>query len=208
MTMLLKVKSNLLTKSQLRQVLAILRQGGVIVYPTDTSYGIGCDATNAKAVKKVFAVKQRPAEKQVSVMVSGISMAQRYSQWNNQAQNLAQKWWPGPLTIILKKKKGRGTIGMRAPKHALALQIVKAYNKPIVTTSANISGQPPSYSIPAFMRQLKLFSNTYSPDFIIDAGVLPRRKPSTVIIVNRLQIKVLRQGTVHTRKVYSPEKII
>ncbi len=192
----IKVSKKFLTKAQLHQVLKVLRSGGVIVYPTDTSYGIGCDATNPKAVKRVFQVKQRPAEKQVSVMVSGIAMARRFSQWNLKAQELVKRWWPGALTIILKKKKGKGTIGMRAPKHALALQIVEAYRKPIVTTSANISGQQPCYSIPLFLKQLSNASQEVKPEFILNIGALSRRKPSTVVTVVGNSVTTVRQGRV------------
>ena len=166
------------------------------MYPTHTSYGIGCDATNPKAVKKVFAVKMRPAEKQASVMVSGIPMARRYSLWNKQAQKLAERFWPGALTIILKKRRGKGTIGMRSPNHALALQIVNVYEKPIVTTSANISGEPPCYSVPAFLNQLKKFSNSKHPDFIIDTGALAHHKPSTVVDTSSMHFRTLREGNV------------
>jgi len=200
---ILRTKNQLLNKSELNIVLAILRAGGVIVYPTDTSYGIGCDATNTKAVKKVFVIKQRPIEKQVSVMVSGIAMAKQYSQWNKKAQELAQQWWPGALTIVLKKKKGKGTIGMREPKHALALQIVKVFGKPIVTTSANISGQRPCYSIPSFLKQLSVIAKVsrdsgtpevIHPEIFINIGALPKREPSTVVDASSVQLRILRRG--------------
>ncbi|MBI5135372.1 threonylcarbamoyl-AMP synthase [Candidatus Uhrbacteria bacterium] len=192
---ILRVAPGRLTQRQLRAVTQILHNGGSIVYPTDTTYGIGCDATNPDAVKNVFAIKHRPADKQMSVMVSGISMARRCCQWNARAQSLASQWWPGALTIVLKQKIGRGTVGVRMPNHDLALQIAKAYHKPIITTSANISGESPCYSIPSFLSQVKRQRSTALPDLLINAGSLPRRQPSTVVDV-RKHPKIIRNGSV------------
>ena len=177
-------------------IIDCLMQGGVIVYPTDTAYGLGADWTNARAVKKVFAVKQRSPDKKVPVIVSGVAMAKKYVTWNAQAQGLVDHYWPGALTIVLPKENGT-TLGVRMPNHPIALQIVRAFGKPIVSTSANISYQPTCYSIRSFVGQLSFVNGhvpAVSPDIVIDAGALARRMPSTVVDCSGQSMRVLRSG--------------
>ncbi len=191
---ILRIKREKLTPAQLRSVVAIVRRGGVVVYPTDTSYGIGCDATNAHIVQKIFQIKHRPPEKQASVIIGSLSIAKRYGIFTPQAQALAQACWPGALTIIVRRKRGKGTIGLRISKHPIAQQIVAALGRPVVSTSANISGKEPCYSIRSLQAQFKNLSKGPYPDMIIDAGRLPRRLPSTVIDARSSPAILLRVG--------------
>lgn len=198
---ILHIDREKLTPVQLHSILSVLRKGGVIVYPTDTSYGIGCDATNARAIKKVFAIKHRPPEKQVSVIVGSRSIATKYAKFSADARAFATACWPGALTIIVKRKQAKGTIGLRISKHPIAQQIASALGRPLVSTSANISGKPPCHSITALHAQFKNLSNKGPyPDSIIDAGRLPRRLPSTVIDACSSPPILLRVGAITQSK--------
>lgn len=190
------IQHSRLSPAQVRAVLTILNKGGVVVYPTDTSYGIGCDATNARSVKKIFQIKHRAIDKQVSVIVGSVAIAEQYGTFSPDAHALARVFWPGALTIIVKRKRGKGTIGLRIPQHPIALQLAKAFGRPIVSTSANISGKPPCYSLRAFDHQRREQDTGPHPDAVIDGGALPRRRPSTVINLTTEPPHYLRKGPI------------
>ncbi len=126
----------------------LLRNGGVVAFPTETVYGLGADATNLPAVRKVFSIKGRPSTNPVIVHVADVAVAKRYAQsWPETAEKLAQRFWPGPLTLVLPKANsivtaataGRTTVGLRAPDHSLAQELLRAYDGPIIGPSANRS---------------------------------------------------------------------
>lgn len=127
-----------------------LRLGEVILYPTDTIWGLGCDATNPTAVEKIFLMKQRPSENALICLVSGLEMLHRYAlDIPPQALELIETH-PSPLTIIYRHPVGLaknlmspdGTAGIRVVKHAFCQALIEAFGKPIASTSANISGKP------------------------------------------------------------------
>jgi L-threonylcarbamoyladenylate synthase len=138
---------------------------GVFVYPTETCYGLGVDATNLRAVKKLYRIKGRSFKKPVHIVVSSRRMAKEYVVWNSLAEKLARAFWPGSLTLVLPVKKhnasmkllsaGTGFLGVRMPKHKIPLQIVKKLGKPITATSANVSGKGECYSLSAVEEQFK-----------------------------------------------------
>ncbi len=183
-------------------IVTALKEGKTIVYPTETCYGLGCDATNAEAVEKVFSIKQREEHKSVLIVVSDIEMAKRYVSWSPKIQELADKFWPGPLTIVADLVNGHdlapgvirgdGTIAFRVTEHSLVQELCQKLDQPIVSTSANIAGHESPYNIGAV---LSMFTNqTAQPDIIIDGGELPFQSPSTIIRVMGDTIEVLRQG--------------
>lgn len=197
------LKAKKLSPLQLQAVVAVLKSGGIIVYPTDTVYSLGCDATNPQAVKKIFLIKGRKEIKPLPNICVSLAMAKRYAKFSPLALLLAQKYWPGALNLALPVKLAgaklatarQGKIGLRVPKFSLALQLAQALNKPLVSTSANVSGLTPCYNIKEIMAQFKSRKN--QPDLIIDAGQLSRKnKPSTVVEVKNNKFKVLRQGKI------------
>ncbi len=124
----------------------ILRGGGIVAFPTETVYGLGANALNAEAVAKVFEVKGRPSTSPLIVHVSSIEQARRYvTDWPREAEELARKYWPGPLTIVLPKSAkipdivtaGLPTVGIRVPSHPIALQLIEEAGVPIAAPSAN-----------------------------------------------------------------------
>lgn len=133
---------------QIIQASAILRSGGLVAFPTETVYGLGADATNRAAVARIFAAKGRPSTNPLIVHVPDAAAARRYArEWPDAAQALAERFWPGPLTLVLRKSDsivheataGRDTVGLRAPDHPLAMQLLRVCELPIAGPSANKS---------------------------------------------------------------------
>ena len=184
------------------EIVEALKQGKVIVYPTETVYGLGCDATNQNAVDKIFKIKQRQQEKSVLVVASNVDMMVDYISWSKKLHELSDKYWPGPLTVVVSARPenelahgvvaGDGTVAFRITDYPLAVELSKKLDKPLVSTSANISAQESSYDIESI---LKMFvGQEFQPDIIIDAGELPHHAPSTIVKVDGENLEVLRQG--------------
>lgn len=181
----------------------VLQKGGLVIYPTETVYGIGADATNAKAVKKLTEYKARPFGKAYSIAVADPKMASEFAELNPTAQKLYKEFLPGPMTIISKGKhklafgieSEEGTIGIRIPDYKLVIDIVKKFGKPITATSANASYKKRPHKVSDILenisgKQKKLV------DLIIDAGELPHNEPSTVIDTTLDSPITLRQGEI------------
>lgn len=198
----------------------MLKQGGLVVFPTETCYGIAALATDQKAVNKLLKYKRRPEGKAISIAVSDISMAEKYVVINDTARKLYRKFLPGPLTVVSKDRKKlahglaseQGTLGIRMPDYKFALEIVKMLGLPITSTSANVTNKKTPHKIQdifdhAGQKQLKLI------DLVIDAGELPHNPPSTVIDTTRQEMQVLRQGDINFGKnkasgtINSPEEM-
>lgn len=187
-----------------------LRAGKAVVYPTDTAYGLGVDATNVRAVRRLYKMKGRGYSKPTHVIVKNCAIAQNLTMANSLALKLMRKFWPGPLTIILELRirnqeswkilsAGTGTIGVRVPNNRIALALVKGLKRPITTPSANPAGGPPPYSIRDSLKQFK--GKKYQPDLYLDAGKLPKRAPSTIIKIDGKKIKTIRRGPVTQKQI-------
>lgn len=182
------------------RAVSILRAGSVIAHATDTCYGFACDPFNRRALASLYKLKKMAVSKPVSILVSDLKMAQKYGFFNKKAKALAQKYWPGALTIIVKRKKSlpkffnpkAKTVGIRVPDHKLSLNLAKKLGRPITTTSANISGQPSPYSVSAIKKQFR--GKKIKPDFIINSGRLNKNPPSTIVSAEGLSLKIIRQG--------------
>ncbi|HAV15570.1 MAG TPA: hypothetical protein DCX25_04550 [Candidatus Pacebacteria bacterium] len=183
--------------------ISTLKSGGLVVYPTETTYGIGADATNQKAVDKLLQYKKRREGKPLSIAVFDQSMAEIYVELNAAAKKVYTTFLPGPITVVSKSKgnvaKGvtseTGALGIRIPNYPLILQLIKAYGKPITATGANASYKKRPYTIQ------DIFSNISEKqksliDVVLDAGELPHNEPSTVIDTTLDDIEVLRQGSI------------
>jgi len=175
-----------------------IRQGRVLVLPTDTVYGLVADATNKKAVEKLFKIKKRKKEKPIPIFVKDIEAAKKLSYIDRNQENLLKKIWPGKITVILEKKTemklygvDKKTIGLRIPKYKFIDTLLKKTNHPLTGTSANISGKPASTKIKEIISQFK--NQKHRPDLIIDAGNLPKSRPSRVIDLIGKKPKILRK---------------
>lgn len=190
-------------KNTIEEATEVLRNGGLVVYPTETLYGIGADATNPKAVRKLTEYKNRPFGKPYSIAVTDQKMAEKYVELNEAAKNLYREFLPGPLTIISKGKhkvasgveSEDGTLGIRIPDYKLVTDIVKTFGKPITATSANASHKKRPYKISDILENIGDKQKELI-DLIIDAGELPRNEPSTVIDTTLDEPVTLRQGEI------------
>lgn len=178
-----------------------LQAGGLLIFPTETTYGAGVDATNPAAVAKLLAYKSRREGKPLSIAVRDAAMAAEFVEINDQAQQVYQRFLPGPVTVVSKSlgtvapgvASEFGTLGVRISSHPLVAAIVAAFGKPITATSANGSGEKRPYTIADIMAGL---SNKQAAliDVILDAGTLPPNPPSTVIDTTLSTPVTLRQG--------------
>jgi L-threonylcarbamoyladenylate synthase len=194
----------------LQRALDVLRAGGVIAHATETCYGLACDLSNPAAVEKLFAIKQRPPTQPVSALFASIDDAKQYVVWNDEAEELAQQYLPGPLTLILPLREDApkklfpvfsilpvrphpgghspfSSLGVRISSHPLAMNLVTAFGSPLSTTSANLHGQPNPYSLDQIV----------PCDLIIDSGTLPQNPPSTVMDLTGETIEKRRSGDLH-----------
>ncbi len=180
-----------------------LKTGGIVIYPTETCYGVGVDATNQEAINKLFAYKSRREGKPLSIAVDSIEMARKYVEINEVAENLYANYLPGPITVVSKSKgtvaKGvaseANTIGVRIPDYPLILEIVKKFGKPITATSANMSYKPRPYSIAQLLENLPKKQQALI-DLVIDAGTLEPNDPSTVVDTTLNNLNIMRQGVI------------
>ena len=183
-------------------IVSALNNGQVIVYPTDTLYGLGADIYNDDAVKKIFLIKKRSFDQPLSVAVSNINDIEEIAFVDDKIRCVAEKFLPGKITLVLKKKNvvsdiitaGSPYVAVRIPDNAVALRILSVFG-PLTCTSANIHGMPTPNKINEIQMQFKDEINIY-----IDAGEL-KVKPSTIIDLSGEEPKVLRQGAVPAEEI-------
>jgi tRNA threonylcarbamoyl adenosine modification protein (Sua5/YciO/YrdC/YwlC family) len=180
----------------IRQIADKLRSGGVICYPTDTVYGIGCDIFNQKAVKKIFQIKKRPRNKPFSFMCSSLRNVSDYANVSNMAYRIMRKALPGPFTFVLPAAKivpkimitKQKTVGIRVPANNICTDLIAALGNPILTTSAILDEDQPLSEAYEFE---ELLGNVV--DVVIDGGLV-YPDPSTVIDFSGDEPEILRQG--------------
>jgi len=188
-----------LSDGALEQILSFLREGGVIAFPTDTSYGLGADPFNDAAVRQIFAIKGRPETKPILLLVDSMEMAGRVAALSDRATALAERFWPGPLTMILPAREnvpsvvtaGTGTVGIRWGNAPFTQRLIGAFDRPITATSANRAGMPSTITASEVRKQLG-----DSIDVIIDGGTLPSRGGSTLLDLTAVPARLLREGPI------------
>lgn len=182
------------------QILSFLRAGGVIAFPTDTSYGLGADPFSERAVRRIFEVKGRAEEKPILLLVNSVAMADRIAHLSDRALKLATRFWPGPLTMVVPARKlvpslvtaGTGTIGIRWPAANFAERLIDGLGQPITATSANRSGLPSCVTASEVCQQLG-----DELQLIVDGGRLPTRSGSTLLDLTSDPPRILREGPIH-----------
>lgn len=170
------------------ETIKVLDSGGLVLFPTETTYGAGVDATNQTAVNKLLTYKSRREGKPLSIFVANQEMAEKYVNLTPQAQSLYSQFLPGPVTVVSESKgivaegvaSEFGTLGIRIPDYQLLLDLSLQYQKPITATSANASGKKRPYSIEDILSGLSAKQKSLI-DLVLDAGTLPKNDPSTVI---------------------------
>ncbi|MEK7503530.1 MAG: L-threonylcarbamoyladenylate synthase [Patescibacteria group bacterium] len=170
----------------LKRAARAIENGDVLVCPTDTVYGLICDAENKKAVEKIYKIKQRPKNKLIPIFTSDIKMAKKLTKINSRQEKFLKQVWPGPVTAVFHYKKP----GIRVPNHKFLLHLIKRVG-PLAETSANISGEPPTTKIKEVLKYFK--ARKYQPDLVLDAGDLKPAKPSQVIDLTGPEPVILRK---------------
>lgn len=193
---IIEIKGGTLNGRALSEVIDCLEDGGIIVYPTDTVYALGCDALNNQAIERICAIKEmKSAKTNLSIICSEISEVSQYAKFDNSQFRLMKSYLPGPFTFILqalsrlpKAFKGRRTVGIRIPDNEIALTIEKELGRPILTTS--VEGSDDDYRC-----EPSLIAETYkgSVDIVIDAG-RGELEPSTIVDLTDGEPEIVRQG--------------
>lgn len=183
---ILKLNSN---KAEIiEEAVKCLKNDGLVIYPTETVYGIGASAISSKAIDKLLQYKGRREGKPLSIAVTNQAMADKYVEINEQALKFYKNFLPGPFTVISKSKNvvdprvnsEFGTLGIRIPDYQLVIDIVKKFDNPITSTSANASGKRRPYKIEDVFANLSEKQKSLV-DLVIDAGELPKNEPSVVV---------------------------
>ena len=173
----------------------LLRGGGVIAFPTDTVYGLGADASDEVAQKRIFAIKGRPVGMPLILMAAAESQLEGWVHLDTRAEQIIRRWWPGPLTVILHGSGGR-TIGVRIPKHEVALELLRA-SGPLMATSANLHGKEPAMTAEEAGELAGLAA-------VLDGGRAPGGTPSTVLDLTGADPHILREGAIAAGELLGP----
>ncbi len=195
---ILKINPKKIEKEKLIGVVNLIKQGKVVIFPTDTVYIPAADATSKKAVKKVFKIKRRLLKSPIPIFIKDIKMAKKLAKIDKKQEKFLKSVWPGRVTVVLNRKKIKSklygiikdTIALRIPNFKPVNFLLEKLNRPLVGTSANISGKPPSGNLQEVVLQFK--GKKYQPDLIVDAGNLKPGKPSTVLDLTIWPPKILR----------------
>lgn len=177
------------TVDDIERAADILRNGGVVVYPTETLYGLGVDAISERAIKKAYAIKKRALSEPISLAVASYKMMEQVAYIDS--WELIRQLLPGPVTVLLRKQENvpdmltahSKLVGVRLPAHPVAIQLIESFGSPITSTSANISGSAP----PRKADEVQI-----TADLILDGGECKYGMPSTV--VDLVNMKVIRKG--------------
>lgn len=190
----------------IQKAIAVLRLGGVIVYPTDTLYALGGNAMEPQSVERVFRIKKREREKPLPIAVRNIKWAKELSFIYQKEERFLNKVWPGPTTVVLPKRNvvpdiltaAKPSVAMRIPDHQFVENLLAKFGYPVTSTSATVSGVSPSRKISDI---IGLFEKAeYQPNLVIDAGDLPESEPSTVVDLVSGQPKILRVDPAKPKK--------
>lgn len=192
MLIIMKVNCN---DEGIRKSVEIIENGGVIIFPTDTVYGIGCNPYDANAVKKIYEIKSREKIKSLPVLASSIQIVKQISIIDEFTEKIIKKYWPGPLTLILKLKDKNlkeslnleDKIAVRIPNSVCTLKLLNKCNL-LVGTSANVSGDS------SFTDPQECMKNVKNYDIFVDGGTITSKGESTIIEIENEKIHVIREG--------------
>lgn len=191
-TLIFKINPKRPDKETLRLSADVLKKGGLVAFPTETVYGLGANLLDKDAMKLLRAVKKRPRGKPFTVHIADVALIKKLGcRVTKKAKLLIDKFWPGPLTIILKSPTSNKTIGFRMPKNSVALALIKEAALPVAAPSANVSGKAPPKNVKDVLKHLD-----GKIDLVIDAGRTDIGIESTVVDLSSKNIRVLREGAI------------
>ena len=188
-----------INEEELENVIKVIVDGGVVIFPTDTVYGVAANSLDETAIKKLFDLKERNDNKPICVLTSSVDKIKKIAYVRDEEQKIIDKYMPGALTIILDKKEivsdvltsGLKTVGVRIPNNEIALRILDKLEYPLATTSANISGMEAAVKKEDLVKEFD-----GKVDIIIDGGITDLKVSSTIVKIKNNEIEVLRQGTI------------
>jgi len=199
-TKIISIHPQRIEDKKIEKIAVVLKKNGVVAYPTDTFYGLGANCSSDEAVKKIFVLKGREMSKPLPVIISDLSMLpDLVEEIPTVFERLAESFWPGPLTLIFRASGrmtgivsgGTGTIGVRLPDFPWLLALIRRAGFPLTATSANLSKEKeirdPRDLIREFAGKIEL---------IVDGGLAPESKPSTVVDITSGKVDILREGAV------------
>jgi L-threonylcarbamoyladenylate synthase len=184
---------------------ATLREGGVVAIPTDTLYGLAADPWNWAAVAKVFTIKGRPDDRALPLVAADVDQVEQWlGEMSPMARDLAQRFWPGPLTLVMRAPEalapgvtaGGTTVGVRVPAHAVTRALCAAFERPVTATSANISGQSATDDPDRVAETL-----VSGLDLLLDSGTTPGGPASTIVDLTHGDVRLIREGAVSWKDV-------
>jgi L-threonylcarbamoyladenylate synthase len=189
----------------LREAAALIMKGGIVAYPTDTVYGLGCDPLNNRALRRLVRAKDRN-QGHLPVLVDSEGRAEEFGRFGDVALRLAKRFWPGPLTLVVTSRIRLpelvtgpiGAVGLRIPRNRVAIDLIKASGGALVGTSANLSGSPPLASARDVAKELG-----ESIDLVIDDGVTGSGVESSVVRVDDGTVSVLREKSITKERIFS-----
>ncbi len=205
MSYLLKIDSDESLRKGLNDAVTTISKGGIVAFPTESFYGLGVDATNPDAIKRLFTIKKRGPDVPVLILISSLSELPKYAaSVSPEAKRMAQKFWPGGLTMVFQSlpvlplvlTAGTGKVGIRISGHPLAHALSKALNVPITGTSANVSGRAPCMTADEVVESLG-----DELDLILDGGMTEGKHPSTVLDVTNDPPVMIREGIIRAERI-------
>ncbi len=190
-TKILEVNPNLPQRKIIKEAAEILKKGGLVVFPTETVYGVGAKYSDREAVKKLYEIKKRPADKPFTLQIADFAALRNMDiVLSGRSERIVHKFWPGPLTILAFDKKGQKT-GLRMPANRVALELLKESGFPVAVPSANISGNQPPASGKKAISEMNGLVN-----LILDAGPAQKGIGSTILDVTEDTFRVIREGAI------------
>ena len=186
----------------IEQASKIIEDGGIVVFPTDTVYGIGCNPYNKESAKKVYEIKSRDFSKPFPVLVYSKEIASQIAEFDEISEKLVEKFWPGQLTILLKLKDEKlkeslnlsDKIALRVPNHKCTLALLEKSHY-LIGTSANVSGQP------SFFDPAECIKSVENYDVFVDGGTITSKGESSIIQIEDGEIKIIREGSLSKEEI-------
>lgn len=183
----------------------LLADGAIVALPTETAYGLAADATNNQAIQAVVRIKGRGPNKPIALLAANLSMVKKFFRPTRLEIKLMKKFWPGPLTILLKPKYKfskyiigpNKLVGVRVPGDKWLVKLLVNYGKPLTATSANLSGQTTLYAASMVKKSL----NKKNLRYLVDAGPLVKKPTSTIVRLKKGKIEIIRPGAIPAKKI-------
>lgn len=194
------------TRAHILEAARLVRAGELVVFPTDTVYGVGSDATNDQAMEALVRLKGRPPGKPLIVLIAAAEEAARYAVFDERAEHIARTLWPGPVTLVLRRREAcalsplvsaeTGSVALRLPANLTALKLIEAAERPLAAPSANPPGEPTPRTAAGVARVLG-----EAVAMILDGGPAPSALPSTVVDLTAPKAVIVRHGAVPAERI-------